>query len=71
MTGVTFALVANDSTYTLACTVTAAGSGLSGAAVHAFDSVTNAYFATSVTPGSGECALNGPGVDLEVLGHLK
>ena len=50
MTGVTIALVV---TFTLSGTVTVGGTGLAGAAVHAFDSVTNAYFATSVTDAGG------------------
>ena len=56
-TGVTITLVG---TFTLSGTVTAGGVPLVGAAVHAFDAVTNAYFATSVTIAGGAYSFSLP-----------
>ena len=56
----TMTVTAAPTAYTLSGTVTAGGPGLDGAAVHAFDSVTNAYFGTSVTTAGGAYAFSLP-----------
>ena len=46
--------------FTLSGTVNTGGTPLVGAAVHAFDSVTNAYFGTSVTTTGGAYSFSLP-----------